>query len=141
MKRIIGLIVGVLLVFSLTACTEDVYVEPGVIAVQYENIRYDGDSILVDVWITNGTESDYAFDYMEFWLEVPEAIAAENNLTGEGEAEVCGAGFYFDENIPSNGWVAYELEFTSEYIFISDSTLQTYGLTLNDLDLYFWNEE
>ena len=138
MKRLFALLMGMFLILMLTACDEEPYIEPDVITVVYENIRFEGTSVIIDIWITNGTDNDYSFDYVEFWVEFPEGTAQD--FVGD-EREFCGAGFYFNELVEAGGYLAYEIEFTSEYVQYAEGDVTTRGLTLNDLELYYWFEE
>ncbi len=129
MKKVIMLVIGFLLVFSLSAC-EDIYIEPGVIDIQFENVHYKGESIVMDVWITNGTSENYDIGYMEFALYVPGT-----------ETEYCGAGFDMLTVISSDDYEEFEIEFTSEFVFMIETELEDLGYTLEDLELYYWFEE
>ncbi len=128
MKKIITLALTLLFVFTLTGC-EKVYIEPGIIDVQYDNVRWEEDLLIVDVWITNGTEEDFDLRYMEFNLYFPDE-----------ETEFCGAGFDFYDTIKPDNYVMYELEFSDDLIFLTQADLDDEGIGLSDLVLYFWYE-
>ena len=125
MKKLVLLVTTLFLIFTLTSC-KDIYIEPSVISVVYENIRYNGDTILVDVYITNGKESDEDINTIDVWLEIPGT-----------DDEVCGAGFDLYTTIPAGSYELWELEFTSEYIFISESEIFDAGYTIDEIDLMF----
>ncbi|GEM_PF-1726299 len=137
MKRLILLIAAIAAVATLSACDDDVIIAPDVIDVQFDNIRYDGAVIVVDVWITNGTDEDFDLGYAEFWLELPDGVAPDR--TGD-DREVCGAGFDFYITVKADDYEFYEVEFTSDYIFLSDSELDALNVDLTDLELYYWFE-
>jgi|LGVE01.1.fsa_nt_gb hypothetical protein len=129
MRKAFMIVLGFLLVFSLSAC-EDVYIEPGVIDIQFENVHYEGESIVMDIWITNGTSEHYDIGYMEFALYIPDT-----------ETEYCGAGFDMLATILSDDYESFEIEFTSEFVFLTETELEDLGYTLEDLELYYWVEE
>jgi len=127
------LLLGLLLVFSvvtLSGCKPDVYIEPNTISVVFENPHYVGESFFIDVYITNGFDSDEFVGYMEFDI-----------YTDDDSVYVAGAGFDIDETIYSNSYVLIELEFGSEYVFVSEEDLNQSGYNLDRLELYFWIEE
>jgi len=130
MKKVMGLIVGLLLVFSLTACDE-VYIEEDVIAVMYDNVEFNGEEVYVDVWITNGTDSNYDVTYVEFWFELPDG----------SQTEAVGAGFDINETITKAGFKKYELTFQKEYVYYDKSDLDNLGYDLGDLEFFYWFEE
>jgi hypothetical protein len=138
MKRLLQLVLAVTALALLSACGPDIDIPEGIIDVTYENVRYEGSSIVVDVTITNGTDENYDLTYTEFWLELPEYIVTAFALT---DGEVCGAGFDIDETVRKNNYKQYEIEFTSEFIFISETDLSSYSVTLDDLDMYYYFEE
>ena len=138
MKKGIIWIISLVFVLTLSACQEQLDITQGIIDVQYENVRYEGSSIVVDVYITNGTDASYDVNYVELWFEFPESTVDEFGIT---DIEFCGAGFDIYETVKSQGYKQYEIEFTSEYIFYSQTELESYQLTLDDLELYFWIEE
>lgn len=127
MKRLCMLIVTMLTILLLSACGPDVEITDGIIDVQYDNIRYEGSSIVLDVIVTNGTDEDYYIEYMEFALYMPDE-----------ETEFCGAGFDILENVKSGRFNEYEIEFTSQYIYMTESDLTDAGIELDDLILFFW---
>lgn len=129
MKKLLALVTGLLLTLSLSAC-ETVEIEPNVIAVVYENVRYEEGVLFVDVWITNGTAEDYNLDYSEFWFELPD----------ETETEVAGAGFDLTGVVSSNSYVEYELEFPAEYVYYSPTELSSLDLDYGDLYFFYWFE-
>jgi len=116
----------------LTGC-DKVPITDGIVDVIYENIHYEDDSVIVEVWITNGTDEDLDVGYVDFWFEFPD----DTDVSSLNVEEFCGAGFPIDETIKSQKYKSYELEFTSEYIFVSEAELTALGLELNDLVLYF----
>lgn len=130
MKKLLGLYIALLLMFTLTAC-DDIYIEPDVVTVMYDNIRYEGDSVIVDIWITNGTDEDYDVGYVEFWFELPE----------DSENEAIGAGFDIYETVKKGRYKFYEIEFESKYIFVTKTELAELNLSLTDLEFYFWFDE
>lgn len=132
MKKILFTMITISFGFLLSACNT-VPIKPGVVDVVYENVHYEGSSLIVEVWITNGTDDDIDVGYVDFWFEFPEGT----DLSGLNVTEFCGAGFPIDETIKSQGYGNYELEFTSEYIFVTNSELEALGLNLDDLLLYF----
>lgn len=132
MKKIIVGIMVIFILFTLTAC-DQVTITPGIVDVQFENPRYENGSVIIDVWITNGTTDNVELGYVDFWLEFPESV----DISALGVTEFCGAGFPIDEVIKSNKYKRYELEFTSEYIFVTETEMEQLGVTLDDLDLYF----
>ena len=133
MKKIVLGAITLFVVLTLSACVSKVPIKPGVIDVVYENVHYEGSSIFVEVWITNGTDEDVSVGYVDFWFEFPE----DTNLSGLNVSEFCGAGFPIDDTIKSQGYGNYELEFTSDYIFVSNTELNNLDLTLDDLVLFF----
>jgi Zn finger protein HypA/HybF involved in hydrogenase expression len=113
-------------VFLLSGCKQ-IDITPDIIDVQYENIYKEGKSIIVEVYVTNGTDEDVSLDYMEFALYLPDE-----------ETEYCGAGFNINDTLKAGKYNEYEIEFTSEYIFLSEDDLTEAEITLSDLVLYFW---
>ena len=132
MKRLaIFVVLG--LTFLLTGCTSPVAITPGVIDVVFDNPRYDGDTIVVDVWITNGTDQEEHIAMVDFWFELPEGT----DLTGLDSNEVCGAQFDILETVSANSYNDYELEFTAEFIYLTEAELTALNLTLDDLEFYY----
>ena len=132
MKRLTLGITLLLLVF-LSGCTSPVSITPNKIDVVFDNPRYEGDTIVVDVWITNGTDYDEHIEIVDFWFELPEGT----DLTGLESNEVCGAQFDIYEYVKAGKYNEYELEFTTEFIYVTQEQLTTLGLTLNDLEFYY----
>ena len=132
MRRILTGIALLCSIVLLSGC-EKVPITEGIIDVVYENIHYEGDSIIVEIWITNGTDEAVDIGYVDFWFEFPDQI----NLTELGVDEFCGAGFPIYETINSQKYKSYELEFTSEYIFVTKAEFTDLGIELADLILYF----
>ena len=124
-----GLVLA-LFVVTLSGCKPDIYIEPNEISVVFENPRFDESSFYIDVYITNGFDSDEFVGYMEFDI-----------YTDDDSIYVAGAGFDIDETIPANSYVWIELEFGSEYVFVSEDDLTNSGYNLDRLELYFWIEE
>lgn len=130
MKKLLLFFVLVLSVSLISGCKQDVYIEPDTIGVVFENPHYSGSSFYIDVYITNGFDTDEFVGYMEFDV-----------YTDDDELYIAGAGFDIDETIPANSYVWIELEFGSEYVFVSEDNLISSGYNLDRLELYFWIEE
>ena len=132
MKRI-GIIFSVFFIGLLSACTSPVSITPDVVEVVYDNPRYSGDEIIVDVWITNGQSSDVDIRVVDFWFELPEGT----DLSGLASNEVCGAQFDIFEIVEAGAYNEYELTFTSEFVQLTKSQLTELGLTIEDLEFYY----
>ena len=130
MRRVLLLFVIALSLTMLTGCFEGIYIEEGEISVVFENAHYDGTSFYIDVFITNGLETDDFIGYMEFDI-----------YSEDEELYIAGAGFDIDEMIPSNSYIEVELEFGSEFLFASESIFSSGGYDLDYVVLYFWLEE
>lgn len=132
MKRVIlSIVLGLLLVLS--GCSSPVTITEGKIDVIFDNPRYEGTSIVVDVWITNGTDEPFDIDTVDFWFEIPDGV----DLGDITDVEVGGSNFELFDRVNPNDYLEYEIEFTSEYIGITQSQLQELGLTLDDLEFYY----
>ncbi len=130
MRRLLLLILMALSLTLLTGCFDGIYIEEGEISVVFENAHYDGTSFYVDVFITNGLETDEFVGYMEFDI-----------YSEDEELYIAGAGFDIDETIPANGYLEVEIEFGSEFVFASESTFNSGGYDLDFVVLYFWFED
>ena len=130
MRKLLLLVTIVLSLTVLTGCFEGVYVEPNQIAVVYENARYDGTSFFIDVYITNGFETDEYVGYMEFDI-----------YSEDEELYITGAGFDINETIPANDYIAIEIEFESEFVFATESEVNAAEYDLDFVELYYWFED
>lgn len=129
MKKVLLLIVLALSLTTLTGCFNNVYIEPNEISVVFENPRYVGSSFYIDVYITNGFDTNETVEYMEFDIYTP-----------EDSVYVAGAGFDIDETIPANDYIMIELEFGSEFVFATEADIEAAGYSIDDVELYFWIE-
>ena len=129
MKKTIVSVLVIVFVILLSGC-QKIDIKPNVIDVQYENVRWEGSSIVVDVFITNGYDRDKFIGYMEFALYFPDE-----------QREFCGAGFDIEETFKADSYIEYEIEFTSEFVFFTQSDLDAEDITLDDLVLIFYLEE
>jgi len=93
----------------------------------YENIRYEDTSVFVDVFITNGLETEKYVGYAEFDI-----------CTSDDVLCVAGAGFDINTTIPTGSYVEFEIEFGPEFVFLYLSDIETEGYSLEDLELLFW---
>ena len=132
MKRI-AVLITLLFIGMLTACTSPVTIKPDVVEVVFDNPRYNGDEIVVDVWITNGQSNDADIRVVDFWFELPEGT----DWTGLDSNEVCGAQFDIFEVVKAGSYKEYELTFTSEFVSLSEEDLTALGLSLDDLEFYY----
>ena len=130
MKKLIIFATLLLLFTALSGCKPEIYIEPDAIAVVYDNPRYQGTSFFMDVYITNGFETEEFVGYMEFDI-----------YTDDSSTYVAGAGFDINETIPGNNYILIELEFESEFVFTSESDFNESGYNLERLELFFWYEE
>ena len=130
MKKLLLVLAMVLSIVVISGCTDDVYIEPNTISVVFENPHYVGTSFYVDVYITNGFNSDEFVGYMEFDI-----------YTDDDSIYVAGAGFDIDETISADDYIWVELEFSSDFVFVTEDDLETSGYNLDRLELYFWLEE
>ena len=133
MKKLLLVLALVLSVTILSGCGPDVYIEPNTISVIYENPHYVGSDFYIDVYITNGYDTDEFVGYMEFDI-----------YTDDDEVYIAGAGFDIDETIQADGYIWIELEFGSEFVFASLEDINDAGYDLDNIDdiiLYFWLEE
>lgn len=130
MKKVLLFVLGLSLML-LTGCVQDIYIEPNVISVVYENPRYEGTSFIIDVYITNGLGTNEYIEYMEFDIYSDETE----------KLYIAGAGFDIEETIFSNDYIMVELEFESDYVFTSESTFTQSGYNLDEVVLYFFTEE
>lgn len=130
MKKILLLIVIALSLTTLTGCFEDIYIEPNEISVVFENPQYRGSSFFIDVYITNGYDTDEFVGYMEFDIYAP-----------NDSVYVAGAGFDIDETVPANSYIMIELEFDSDYVFAYEEDIEAAGYKISEVELYFWIEE
>ncbi len=130
MKKLLIIISLMFSITFLSGCEkEEVYIAPDEISVVFENLRYEGTSLYVDVFITNGLESNEFVGYMEFDI-----------YSYDDEVYIAGAGFDIDASIPSNDYVTIELEFGYEFVYYSESELNTAGYEIEDSALYFYAE-
>jgi len=130
MRRLLLLFTVVLSLTILTGCFEGVYIETGKMSVVFENPRYVGSSFYIDIFITNGLETDEYVAYMEFDI-----------YSDDDELYLAGAGFDIDETVPSNGYIEVELEFSDEFVFASESVFNESGYDIELVVLYFLFEE
>lgn len=130
-KWMLVIVIGILILLS--GCSSPINITEGQIDVIFDNPRYEGTSIVVDVWITNGTDESYDIDTVDFWFEIPEGI----ELGDITDVEVCGSNFELFDRVNPDDYLEYEIEFTSTYIFITESELEELGLTLDDLEFYY----
>jgi hypothetical protein len=130
MKKLLLVLTMVLSIVIMSGCSEDIYIEPNTISVIFENPHFVGESFYIDVYITNGYNSDEFVAYMEFDI-----------YTDDDSIYVAGAGFDIDETIPADDYVSIELEFSSEFVFVTEEDLNNSGYDLERLELYFWIEE
>ncbi len=130
MKQLLLLVLTFSLTF-LTGCTQDIYIEPNAISIVYENARYEGDNFLIDVYITNGYDSDRYVEYMEFDIYSDE----------EKDLYIAGAGFDILTTIPSFDYIMVELEFEKEFVFTNESAFKQSNYKLDNVVLYFYIEE
>jgi hypothetical protein len=126
MKRIISVLFVLLVSLFLTSC-EKVIVEPGVINVVFENPRYKGTSFYIDAYITNGLEEDKYIGNVDFAL-YPQGI----------ETEIAAAMFQIDETIKAGDYFSVELEFSSEYVFITETQFEDSDYEFENIELMFW---
>ncbi len=130
MKKLLLFFVLVLSVSLISGCKQDVYIEPDTIGVVFENPHYSGSSFYIDVYITNGFDTDEFVGYMEFDV-----------YTDDDELYIAGAGFDIDETIPADSYLLIELEFGSEFVFTSETQFNETDYDLDLVELYFWLEE
>lgn len=130
MRKILVLVILGLSIFLLSGCSPEIVVEPDMISVVYENPRYSGDNFYIDVYITNGYETEEFVGYMEFDI-----------YSADKSVYIAGAGFDIDETIPANGYVLVELEFNEEFVFATLSDIEEEGYDIKDIELYFWIED
>lgn len=133
MKKIIRGLIMILPIILLSACTNPITIKQGVVDVQYDNIRYEGDSIVVDIWITNGTSKDVTLGSVDFWMDFPDDI----NVSMLNVSEFCGSTFTINVTIQSESYRRYEIEFTSDYIFVTPEELTGLNFEVSDLLLFF----
>jgi len=130
MKKILSILLVVMFVLTLSGCQKDIEITPDIIDVQFENTRWEDDKVVTDIYITNGTNEAQYIDYMEFALFLP-----------DGVTEFSGAGYDILSTIKVNRYVKFEIEFTSEFIYISKSQLEDFDITLDQLEMTFWFSE
>ena len=128
-KLLLGLVI-VFFTVILSGCKPDIYIEPDEIATIFENPRYVGEVFYVDVYITNGYDSDEFVGYMEFDI-----------YTSDDSIYVAGAGFDIDETVPADDYIWVELEFSGDFVFVTEDDLIDSGYIIEDLQLYFWIED
>ena len=129
MKRVMLSMLLVLSMTFLTGCFDDVYIEDNEISVVFENVRFEGSSLYVDVYITNGFDTDEAVTYMEFDI-----------YSSDEEMYIAGAGFDIDDTIPSDDYLFFELEFGSTFVFVTEADFEAAGYDLEDCVLFFYSE-
>ena len=129
MKKILIVLALILSLTVLSGCKPDVFIEPDTITVVYENPHYSGSSFYIDVFITNGYETDELVAYMEFDV-----------YSDDEELYVAGAGFDIDETIPANDYIWIELEFGSEFVFVTENQFNNSEYNLDLVVLLFWIE-
>lgn len=126
MKKVFMLLTVLLSVFILSAC-ETIEVVPEKLNVVFENPRYKDNSFFIDTYITNGFSDDMDVGYMDFGI-----------YPIGSDLEVAGAGFNMDLTIKAGEYIFVELEFGSDYVFISEEELTDLGFSVDELELYFW---
>lgn len=129
MKRIFG-ILGLLLL--LTACTSPVTIPKDVVDVRYESIAYEDDNLVLDVFITNGTTEVLDIGDLELWLELPNGM-----VLNEDDFIFCGAVYTINETIDSISYLRLEVLFQPGYIFMTQTNLDTLGISITDLELHY----
>ena len=127
MKKLLGLLL-VVIGFALVGCQPQVTTD--MLQVDYGDIYWEGDSVVVDITITNDTSDALFLDYIEFTLFMPDE-----------ETVFCEAGFNINEEYNAGQAIEYEVEFTPDYIFMTQSDLDTADVTLNDLVLWYYLTE
>ena len=127
MKRVLLFVLLALSFTFLTGCFDDIYISDGEISVVYDNIRYEGTSLFVDVYITNGLDNDEEVGYMEFDI-----------YSSDDVLYMAGAGFDIDETIPSDDYIFIELEFGATFVFVSEADIEAAGYDLDESVLYFY---
>lgn len=129
MRKIVLVLVVLLSVIILTGCGNKVDVVPGIINVVYENPKYVDGSFYIDTHITNGLDEDRYIGSVDFGI-----------YPSGDETEIAGAGFDINETVKAGEYISIELEFTEEYVFVSETDLLALGFTVEELELFFWIE-
>ncbi|MCK5762079.1 MAG: hypothetical protein KAH16_04180 [Candidatus Izimaplasma sp.] len=129
MRKILLLIAIALSLTMLSGCFDGVYIEPDQISVVYENGRYEGTSFFIDVYITNGFETDDYISYMEFDI-----------YSEDEELYIAAAGFDIEDTIPANDYIEIELEFEDEFVFASETEFNAANYDLDYIVLFYWIE-
>lgn len=133
MKKVILIVVvglmATFLIFILSGC-ERVPITPGVIDVKFDDIRWEGDKIVSDIYITNGQDSDQYVESLEIGIYLP-----------DDETEFCAAGYDIRETVESESYLKFEIEFTSEYINMTKEELEALDISLDDLIMHFLYSE
>lgn len=127
MKKLILFISVVVVMLGLSSCGPTVDIEPGRINVVYEDIRFEGENLVVDIILTNGLDTDEYISNMDFAMMLP-----------DGETMVADGGFEMLTTIKSNTYQDFTLEFHKDRVVITESELEELGINPNDLILFFW---
>ncbi len=126
-KLLIFLLMG-LGITTLSGCEGDeVFIADGIMSVVHENIRYEDTSVFVDIFVTNGLETDEFVGYAEF-----DVCTTDDLLC------IAGAGFDLDVTVPAGSYVEFEIEFGPEFVFTYLDDFEAEGYSLGDLELLFW---
>jgi len=128
MKKIV-LFISLLLFITILSGCEKVEIEPDMLNVVFENARYEDGNFYMDTHITNGFDEEMYVGYMEFGI-----------YPIDSDLEVASAGFDINDTIEAGGYISIELEFSLDYVFISEVELSELGYIVDDLELYFWLE-
>lgn len=126
MKKLLLVVLMVLFSITLTSCQKS-NIEPGIINVVFENPYYEGTSFFVDVFITNGTEEVTHVSTMDLWFK-----------TAEGKENIAGALFTIDADVKPDESYYLQLEFSADYLFMSEAVFQTNEYDLKDIELSFY---
>lgn len=129
MKKILTLLILGVLAFSLSGCGESIYVEDETIAIVFENVRFEDSILIIDIYLTNGFDTDEYVDYMEFDI-----------YSNDEELYIAGAGFDILETVPADDYIFFTIEFGTDYIFESEADIEASGYDLADVVLYYYYE-
>lgn len=109
-------------VFVLSACDPDVYIQPDVIGLIYEDPYYEDGSFYLTVYLTNGTDEEV--DIFKIAVEV---------LTDDENVYIAGMVFEVDTTVKPDEYKEFELEFFGpDGLFQSESDLEALGYEIDD---------
>ena len=130
MKPILGILL-ITFVFMLSGC-DKIDITPDVIEVYVEDMTWDDGTLLMDLYITNGTTSDFPVDQLELWFDLPNEQSNE-----DGSTTFAGAIFLVEDTVPSNGFLQFAISFTPSYIYMDKEILTELEISLSDLILQY----